>query len=123
MEADDDREESIVGIPEDRVVRGAFNRTVELDLSRREAEFEKLMYPISQVFDWNDWQKDFIENAIKAGDFNEKWNVIKAFKEEIIDQFTKYHVPVIALGKQTKKEAVCVVFEKVNTGGKPLDAF
>ena len=123
LEADDDREESIVGIPEDRVVRGAFNRTVELDLSRREAEFEKLMYPISQVFDWNDWQKDFIENAIKAGDFNEKWNVIKAFKEEIIDQFTKYHVPVIALGKQTKKEAVCVVFEKVNTGGKPLDAF
>jgi hypothetical protein len=32
-------------------------------------------------------------------------------------------VPVIALDRSTSKEAVCVVFEKVNTGGKPLDAF
>ena len=30
---------------------------------------------------------------------------------------------MIALGSDTSKEAVCVVFEKVNTGGKPLDAF
>jgi hypothetical protein len=32
-------------------------------------------------------------------------------------------MPVIQLGKNTKREAVCVVFEKVNTGGKKLDAF
>jgi hypothetical protein len=32
-------------------------------------------------------------------------------------------VPVIALGSSTSKEAVCVVFEKVNTDGKALDAF
>ena len=32
-------------------------------------------------------------------------------------------MPVIALVRDTTKEAVCVVFEKVNTGGKPLDAF
>jgi hypothetical protein len=30
---------------------------------------------------------------------------------------------VIALDQSTSKEAVCVVFEKVNTGGKALDAF
>lgn len=30
---------------------------------------------------------------------------------------------MIALDRSTSKEAVCVVFEKVNTGGKPLDAF
>ena len=118
-----DREEAIIGVPADRVVRGAFNRNVELDLSSREAEFENLMYPVSQIFDWDDWQKEFIEHAMKAGDFSEKWDVIKAFKEEVVNQFTKYHVPVIALNKQTSKEAICVVFEKVNTGGKALDAF
>jgi hypothetical protein len=32
-------------------------------------------------------------------------------------------VPVITLDRSTSKEAVCVVFEKVNTGGKALDAF
>ena len=118
-----DREEAIVGIPEDRVVRGPFSRAEGLDLSTREAEFANLMYPVSRIFDWNDWQKDFIEYAMKAGDFSEKWDIIKAFNDQIIDQFTKYQVPVIALDKQTSKEAVCVVFEKVNTGGKPLDAF
>lgn len=117
------REDAIVGIPDDRIVRGPFSRTVELDLSTREAEFENLMYPVSRVFDWNDWQKEFIDHAVKTGDFNEKWDIIKPFNEQIINQFTKYQVPVIALDKQTSKEAVCVVFEKVNTGGKPLDAF
>lgn len=53
----------------------------------------------------------------------EKWGIIKNFKETILDNFSKYQVPVIALGSETSKEAVCVVFEKVNTGGKPLDAF
>ena len=123
LEDETDQEEAIVGVPEDRVVRGAFNRNVKLDLSGREAEFERFMYPISEIFDWDNWQKEFIEYAMKGGDFNKKWEVIRAFKEEVIDQFTKYHVPVIALGKHTSKEAVCVVFEKVNTGGKPLDAF
>ena len=123
LDGDTNREDAIIGIPQDRVVRSAFNRNVELDLSSREAEFENLMYPISHMFDWDDWQKDFIEYSMRAGAFNEQWNIIKSFKEEIIDQFTKYNVPVIALDKQTSKEAVCVVFEKVNTGGKPLDAF
>ena len=112
-----DQEEAIVGVPEDHIVRGPFNRDIEQDLSNREKEFENLMYPVSEIFDWDDWQKDFIEHAMKVGDFTEKWEIIKAFKEKVIDQFAKYQVPVIALGKETRKEAVCVVFEKVNTGG------
>ena len=123
LEDDAAREEAIVSIPEDRMVRSAFNRDVDLDLSSREAEFEHFMYPVSGIFDWDNWQKEFIEHAMKVGDFSERWEVIRAFKEQVIDQFTKYHVPVIALDKATSKEAVCVVFEKVNTGGKPLDAF
>ena len=31
------------------------------------------------------------------------------------------HLPVIALAPETSHAAVCLVFEKVNTGGKPLD--
>ena len=123
LEDEADREEAIVGVPEDRVVRGPFNRNIELDLSSREAEFERFMYPVSKIFDWDNWQKEFIEHAMKVGGFDKKWEVIRAFKEKVIDQFSKYHMPVIALDKQTSKEAVCVVFEKVNTGGKPLDAF
>ncbi len=32
-------------------------------------------------------------------------------------------MPLIQLGKSTSREAVCLVFEKVNTGGRKLDAF
>lgn len=38
-------------------------------------------------------------------------------------QFTGYFVPVIVLTKETPKEAVCTVFEKVDTGGVPLNVF
>lgn len=34
-----------------------------------------------------------------------------------------YQIPVISLAADTSHEAVCLVFEKVNTGGKALDAF
>ena len=43
LDRDADREDAIIGVPQDRVVRGPFKRTVELDLSSREAEFENLM--------------------------------------------------------------------------------
>lgn len=32
-------------------------------------------------------------------------------------------MPSIELGRRTSRAAVCFVFEKVNTGGKKLDAF
>lgn len=118
-----DREDAIVGIPEDKLVRENFGRGVSLDLASQEQEFLTLHYPVSMVFNWDEWQKQFIEYSMKKGDFSEKWETIRGFKDEVIDNFVKYQVPVIALDRATSKEAVCVVFEKVNTGGKPLDAF
>lgn len=118
-----DREEAIVSIPENKIITTDFGREVLLDLTTAEREFDLLMYPVSMAFRWDDWQKRFIEHSMKKGDFSEKWEVIKSFKENVLDNFAKYQVPVIALGPNTSKEAVCVVFEKVNTGGKPLDAF
>ena len=41
----------------------------------------------------------------------------------ILNNFTGYSLPVISLNKETPKEAVCMVFEKVNTGGVTLSTF
>jgi len=117
-----DREDAIVGVPEDRIIRADFGREVVLDLSSAEKEYASLMYPVSQVFDWDDWQDGFDEYW--HGDANDGIRKeFRRFKNEILQNFKYYQVPVIALDKSTTKEAVCVVFEKVNTGGKPLDAF
>ena len=117
-----DREEAIIGIPEDRFIRKDFGRDVILDLSTPQAEYASLMYPVSQVFDWDAWQDGF--DAHWRGDTNEAVRKeFRVFKNQVLDNFKSYHVPVITLDRQTSKEAVCVVFEKVNTGGKALDAF
>ncbi len=117
-----DREEAIVGVPEDRMVRTDFGREVVLDLSSADREYASLMYPISQVFDWDNWQDGFDEHWI--GDQNKGMRgEFRAFKRQVLENFKGYHIPVITLDRSTSKEAVCVVFEKVNTGGKPLDAF
>ena len=49
--------------------------------------------------------------------------LFKPFKDDVLQNFKAYQLPVIALGPDTSHEAVCLVFEKVNTAGKPLDAF
>ncbi len=122
MDATVDREEAIVGVPEDRIIRTDFGREVVLDLSTQEGEYAALMYPVTQVFDWDRWQDGF--NDYWRGEEHEALReTFRAFKRQVLENFKKYRVPVIALDRSTSKEAVCVVFEKVNTGGKPLDAF
>lgn len=45
------------------------------------------------------------------------------FRREVINSFRSYQLPIIELKKETTKEAVCLVFEKVNTGGVQLSVF
>ncbi len=117
-----DREEAIVGVPEDRMVKANFGREIIFDLSSAQQEYASLMFPVSHVFDWDKWQDDF--DKYWPGDKYESMREeFRDFKRQVLENFKYYRVPVITLDRSTTKEAVCVVFEKVNTGGKALDAF
>lgn len=122
LRSDIDREDAILTIPEDRKIKEDFDRKIVCDLSTQEAEYEQLMFPLNRVFDWDAWQDGFGDYWISKGDIGKR-DLFKRFKNEILQNFKSYQIPVIALGKDTSHEAVCLVFEKVNTGGKPLDAF
>ncbi len=63
-----DREEAIVGVPGDKIERTDFGRVVTRDLSTAEREYAELVYPVSQVFDWDRWQDGFDEHW--AGEAN-----------------------------------------------------
>ena len=121
MNPAEDRENAIVSVPEDRRIKSDFNRKIDLDLSTPELEYQNLMFPLNQVFDWDEWQDGFNEYWLTKDPETRK--LFKPFKDEILQNFKAYQLPVIALGPDTSREAVCLVFEKVNTGGKPLDAF
>jgi hypothetical protein len=122
LDPSEDRDDAIISIPEEKQTFDGFRRNVLFDLSTPEQEYKLCMYPVSQVLDWDDWQDGY--DAYWSGPEGEAERVLfRKFKKEILENFKGYDVPVIALGSGTSKEAVCTVFEKVNTGGKPLDAF
>lgn len=123
LDPDSDREQAVVGVPEDRVLRSEFGRVIELDLSSRLKEIENLHYPISEVFRFDEWMSSFWESSDAFPDFQQRREIVMDFKSKVLERFTEYQIPVITLGRETSREAVCVVFEKVNTGGKALDAF
>lgn len=121
--SDDDREEAVLSVPADRRIKTNFDRDILLDLSTRQLEFEHEMYPLNIVFDSDareDWADGYKEYYGYATEYKDKY---KKFKSEVIDTITKYKLPVITLGVNTPRDAVCKVFENVNTGGVPLTVF
>lgn len=117
-----DRDDAIFSLPEDRRLKTNFDKDVLLDLSQPQLEYEQLMFPLNRVFDWDEWQESFGDYWIAQGQAAKR-EIFKNFKNEVLANFKSYHVPVITLAHDTSHAAVCLVFEKVNTGGKPLDAF
>jgi len=118
------RRDAIVPVPEDRIIRGNFGRDVVLDLSSEEKEFDALHFPIDRIFDAQVWVQEALTWVLKDMEARKDHMVlINDFSKAVINNFADYQVPVITLGKDTSRAAVCLVFEKVNTGGKALDAF
>jgi hypothetical protein len=98
------REEAIIGVPEDRRIK---ENDIVLDLSSPEAEYRQLTFPLNRVFDWDTWQSGFDDYWLDLGD-RSKREIFKAFKNEVLQKFKSYQVPVIALGEDTSHEAVCL---------------
>ena len=120
-----DRDATIVSVPEDRVVRSNFGRTVELDLSTRAREFERHMIPTEMVMNGMEWGFGYAQywQQRDGHPHGDPFSFFKRFADEVLNSFTEYNLPVINLVKETPKEAVCIVFEKVNTGGVTLSVF
>lgn len=118
------RRDAIVAVPEDRVIRENFGRDIALDLSTEEAEFTALHFPIDRIFEAQLWVQAALTWMLKDMESRkDHMALINDFSIKVINNFADYQVPVITLGKDTSRAAVCLVFEKVNTGGKALDAF
>jgi hypothetical protein len=121
---DGDREEAIFSVPADGLVRN-FRGEVRLDVSSRDRQVEageKGMFPLDIVLNYAEtmaWQMQYLG----SGDTGTRLATWMAFNEAVINPFVTYRVPTIALNRSTPKEAVCQVFEKVNTGGVELTVF
>ncbi|WP_327164657.1 DUF262 domain-containing protein [Streptomyces zaomyceticus] len=120
LDGQTDREDAIRFLPEDRIVKN-FRSEVLQDYSTREKEYEAQLFPLSAVLDPYDWRRGFEEYWWDRD--KESLRVWGRFEELFVRNFDRYQVPVISLGKNTARQAVCQVFENVNTGGVSLTVF
>lgn len=112
-------EDAIVAVDENKQIKSNFGRDIDLDLSTVEKECEHMMFPCDQIFNSNQWLIKLSQNHSNPEDLA----IFTEFISKVIQPFCNYQLPVIELKKETSKEAVCLVFEKVNTGGVKLSVF
>lgn len=110
-------EDAIIAVEQSRQLKTNFGRDVAMDLSTRQLECEQLYFPCNQILNSDAWEESLQEYA------SQHFGTYMQFRKQVLNAFRSYQLPVIALGKTTSKEAVCLVFEKVNTGGVPLSVF
>jgi len=119
LKDEDNREDTIKLLTEDKKLR-TFGGEFDADYSSPESEYKARMFPLNKVYDWHGWYHEYMEYWEHD---KEASKTFLRFQLEILDKFNKYQIPVIELPSETAKDAVCQVFEKVNTGGVTLTVF
>jgi hypothetical protein len=113
----------ILSLPENKKLKENIGRDVKLDLTTRALEIENCYFPINLIYDQIEerlWQIEFMQFYSANVQMIQLYN---QFVINFINPLQNYKLPVIQLDKSTKKEAVCQIFENVNTGGMPLTVF
>lgn len=115
-----DLEEAIISVNENKQITENIGRDVKLDLSRPDYEYENLMYPVCMLDEYSFWRSQYNKYWNHDPQKSEFWD---DFEQKIVNSYGNYMLPVIIMKKENSKEAVCQVFEKVNTGGVVLTVF
>jgi hypothetical protein len=115
-----DRDEAIISV-RDHNKKVRIRHGVDLDLSDTAGEVAAGYFPLHIVFDFKrvyDWQNAFDRHDAEAA--RALW---PTFESEVLHNIRSFQVPMINLDADTTPDAVCSVFERVNTGGVPLNVF
>ena len=119
-----DVRDALIGVPADRILRKNFGREIDIDLSTPDKEFEHHAFPFDCVFEhmgWYRWIQAWKEYWKERGE--DVSTLEEGLVKSIVEPITAYEIPVIKLDKKNGREAICLIFEKVNRGGQPLDTF
>src|SRR5258708_11565065 len=114
---EDDRDDAVVSVPQDKLVK-TFGGEIALNVTKPAKEYEAGLFPVNRIFNSADWRQAYSEHWNFDRD---KMRLFNEFERDVIKRFEQYQVPVIELKKETPKEAACLVFERVNTGGVALN--
>ena len=123
LDADADRLDAIISVPETKQLTSDFGRKVELDLTTPNKEYAAKMFPLNIILDpakTFQWEQAYLAHYGHEANISKEYS---DFKSRIVMPAFQYKIPVITMEKDTPKEAVCQVFENVNQGGVSLTVF
>lgn len=113
------RSDAVEAFPENRVRHTVGGKVV--DLSSRANEIAHGMFPLWRIMGeekgYDDWG---IAYSSVSDENREKW---LRFKESYIQPILAYQLPTLTLGRDCSLDALCLIFEKVNTTGVQLNVF
>ena len=113
-----DREKAVLSCRENRRVQREHGEII--DIASPEMEYKNSMFPVNKIFDSDDWGDEYKDYWQQDPSKRELFNT---FNREVIGCFKQYNLPIIHLLENTPREAVCLIFEKVNTRGVTLTIF
>ncbi|SDQ22848.1 GmrSD restriction endonuclease domain-containing protein [Actinopolyspora saharensis] len=115
LEGEERIDDAVLSVPADGMIRTNFDRDVVLDLSTEDHQRAAGYFPLSLLYDSaaaTGWLLGLEDKALFSD-----------FHSRVLTEASTYTIPAIELDKYTTKSAVATVFEKVNTGGLPLNVF
>lgn len=118
-----DQDDAIISVPEDKIIKGK-GGVILADYSTLEKECQAGVIPVYYLYRPEkllEWQNRYFSIASsKHSERSLKWS---QFMSGAFASFNNYQLPIITLLNTTPKDAVCQVFENVNTGGVTLTVF
>lgn len=115
VQGDEFIDDAVKSIAHDGKVKANFDRDVVFDISTPDLEQSNEWFPLRLLY--SGWEGAAWINGIADKE------LAKEFTNRILTPSAKYQIPAIQLKKDTSKSAVATVFERVNTGGVPLNVF
>ena len=123
LDPEADRLDAVISVSEKKQLTTDIGRVVTLDLSTREKELDNMMFPLNITFSTPDVMNWMMQLHNHYRHNPEIISLFQDFYTKVLLLIQAYTMPVIQLDKGTPKEAVCQIFENVNTGGVPLTVF
>jgi hypothetical protein len=97
----------------------------------REYQFSKLVIPLTEVENWNDWLNSYEQWLVEHDKdyyFNHYFKIHKPAWNALLERIRNFQVPTITIpkmkvGDQEALAEVCAIFEKINSTGVKLSVY
>ena len=125
LDPETEREEAVLSYEENRektLQLEMFPRST-VDFSLVDDQYAHAVFPVHRIFDSDDWGDEYKAYWRDREDPCSMGQLFNKFNTQVIKHFEQYTVPILILEKETSREEVCRVFERVNNRGLTLTVF